>query len=113
MRLSDQQEETHLRELNRVIRSEAFQPKALPHALRIAGYDLANCIVLDCLPDSGETWLVKLMTWDKDLVEIDLDLSNSEETRVSRISRDSYKKSKDQFTLQIAEQLLKEIAGGA
>ncbi len=81
-----------IQELNARFIARSFEPKALRNALELLGYNLDRCVVFEVFPDSGSTWIVRLMSQDGILQELDIDLEESGENRIERLDLSIFRK---------------------
>ncbi len=107
MRHSDKNELNRVMAMNRAVDRNEIEPQRLLQVLRQLGYELKRCAIFEMYPDSGQTWIVRLMKHDGSIDEIDVDLIDSNECKIESVNPAKYRKRSNLKTLNAAKVALK------
>ncbi len=81
-------DESYLAEL--ATRNERFWegsigPNKMNEALVELELQIEKCVLVSLVPDSGSTWLVRVLDQNGEYLEIDLDMEDNSETRITKL----------------------------
>lgn len=109
--LTDRRCANDLRTLNRSFWSGALEPRELVDSLLRLGYDSQNCVLFQLYPDSGSTWIVRLMDQECEMYELDIDVADPASLCVERIEPDAFRKRHGRVVLHQVRKLVQERRG--
>lgn len=95
-----------LRQLNDAVRIGSSGMTRLADAISGLGYDIRTCVVVEAFPDSGNTWVVRLLSTDSMMVELDIDLDDSRQSKTEVSYPSGTGRRREQAALNAAKVLL-------
>ncbi len=93
-----------LRHLHELVMSGDKVMESIRRSLIFNGCDLRSAVVFELFPDSGSTWIVRLVDKENSLMEFDIDISDGS-SEMRNLHKENYRNRQSQIMFQAIELL--------
>ena len=84
-------------------------PQEIYSAVDLLGFERKRCLMFEVFPDSGNTYVVRLLKHDGIAYELDLDLDNPQLSTIEEMDKSYFAKRSGQITWKVLEVMSKEM----